>query len=735
MASFKLFVDQQFPNEQITYSDLTSFIVDQTQSDLLGKRELQGLNDRGIDAFLMIDQAGHIILDVLEIDQQIKDVYIFQSKNGSQSGYNEVLKASKYVSSFINDLIRKRKTSYKQNSTFSRRIRDFIDNGNPLINVKIHPIIFVDHDPDKPNDLEADAEIFKKIDSIEDVSFDFKSVFGISKLKAIKYAQKYYVNRVTRSDLRFISVTKHPYNSPYAMALTLNAYISEFKKFLRHEEESEKIDEGFFLENVRSGLGNVGVNKQISETFRNGKKEFPGDFWWLSNGITILATKVSQSSMGLITVENPQIINGQQTARTIFETKDDDIPNDWSVNIRIIEVSVPNNPKSDEAFQMLNLRTKIIRGLNTQTSIPEFAISAKDPTIDKIASEMLKRGLILIRRKNEELAFPNVEDIDCLTFEDFSKFLGSFLLEVPGEARGTTNKFISTYFDQLYINPLKKNEKENSKHLSDISIFGKTVAHYIEYWESIKVDLKSTDGSVYAKYPLFTFLMLDKKFGVERSLGDIQKSFPLALTEWQEFVKLVTLDGTIDTDFDNLTKSVKFNDIFGAYILLMGKGSILAKKVRSLIDNDPSLIDNDPSFDRRVFLLVMGLAMEKLKENETNNIKEKLVMLKEVSTDAQNVLFLKDMSKLDVMESYKLLQATFITKNARKVVYNKLTNSPAIPNDEDFKWRLERILRFMYENMSPKDKKLNSTGYKQIALKFIKSEQWMGEMNKSVSLN
>src|SRR5204863_2079274 len=71
--------------------------------------------------------------------------------------------------------------------------------------------------------------------------------------------------------------------------------------------DSGQIREYLFDSNVRDYEGDVQVNKQIRETLENPNKDI--DFWWLNNGITIIAEEVVGHSpeFGL---HDPQIVNG-----------------------------------------------------------------------------------------------------------------------------------------------------------------------------------------------------------------------------------------------------------------------------------------------------------------------------------------------------------------------------------------------------------------------------------------
>ncbi|GAI16788.1 unnamed protein product, partial [marine sediment metagenome] len=65
-----------------------------------------------------------------------------------------------------------------------------------------------------------------------------------------------------------------------------------------------------FEANVRDYQGKVEVNKAIGNTLLSAYSE---DFWWLNNGVTVVASQASLSGKTLV-VEDPQIVNGLQTS-------------------------------------------------------------------------------------------------------------------------------------------------------------------------------------------------------------------------------------------------------------------------------------------------------------------------------------------------------------------------------------------------------------------------------------
>src|SRR5690606_12577223 len=71
-----------------------------------------------------------------------------------------------------------------------------------------------------------------------------------------------------------------------------------------------------FEANVRAYQGEVEVNKEIAASLAS---PTPGvDFWWLNNGVTIVADQ-AQFMNNRLTVENPLIVNGLQTSHELHK--------------------------------------------------------------------------------------------------------------------------------------------------------------------------------------------------------------------------------------------------------------------------------------------------------------------------------------------------------------------------------------------------------------------------------
>lgn len=162
------------------------------------------------------------------------------------------------------------------------------------------------------------------------------------------------------------------------------AKLTDYYHFIIDEEG--RLRKYLFDSNVRDYMGLNPVNEDILGSLRDKKKT---DFWWLNNGITILAT-AAVSANGMLTVSNVQIVNGLQTSQTIFQyySTGGSLDDERLVMIKIV--------KQDDA----DIRDAIIRSTNNQTSIAVTSLFATDLHQRRIEEVMKTHGLYYERRVN-----------------------------------------------------------------------------------------------------------------------------------------------------------------------------------------------------------------------------------------------------------------------------------------------------------------------------------------------
>jgi len=141
----------------------------------------------------------------------------------------------------------------------------------------------------------------------------------------------------------------------------LLAKLEDYYSFVTDEG---KLRRYLFDSNVRDFMGLNRVNEDIKSTLKN---ELSPDFWWLNNGVTILATSASVIGDS-IQLQDIQIVNGLQTTESIyryFESGGKDT-SERSVLIKIIV-------SQDE-----DVRDTIIRATNNQTDVEIASLHATD---------------------------------------------------------------------------------------------------------------------------------------------------------------------------------------------------------------------------------------------------------------------------------------------------------------------------------------------------------------------
>lgn len=151
-------------------------------------------------------------------------------------------------------------------------------------------------------------------------------------------------------------------------------------------DENNAFQRNIFEANVRDYQGRTQVNDDIEQSLKHDNSE---DFWWLNNGVTVLASKASQGGKAL-TVEDPQIVNGLQTSTEIFNYWDS-FNTDGDERRILVRVIVPSVPESWD---------RIIKATNSQTSVQQASLRATDKIHRDIEEYLRPRGLYYDRRKN-----------------------------------------------------------------------------------------------------------------------------------------------------------------------------------------------------------------------------------------------------------------------------------------------------------------------------------------------
>lgn len=157
--------------------------------------------------------------------------------------------------------------------------------------------------------------------------------------------------------------------------------ISDYNKFIK--DEDDLIRKYLFESNIRDYQNSTEVNKAMQNSLENEKCY---DFWWLNNGVTIIADKGSLSGKSLH-LDNVQIVNGLQTSHNIYMNEFDD----GESRSLLLKIVVTNDKKTKDA---------IIKSTNSQNYVHPSLFKATDPIQRNIEDYLLKEDYYYDRRKN-----------------------------------------------------------------------------------------------------------------------------------------------------------------------------------------------------------------------------------------------------------------------------------------------------------------------------------------------
>lgn len=161
--------------------------------------------------------------------------------------------------------------------------------------------------------------------------------------------------------------------------------LSEYRKFVT--DENKTLRRYLFDSNVRDYLGGDGVNEDIALSLADASAP---DFWWLNNGVTILATNATVPGK-IIQLQDIQIVNGLQTTETIFRHFQDGASSPSNDRALLVKIVVSSDPQ---------IRDRIIRATNNQSPVEVAALRATDKIQRDIEAILEQYDWFYERRKN-----------------------------------------------------------------------------------------------------------------------------------------------------------------------------------------------------------------------------------------------------------------------------------------------------------------------------------------------
>lgn len=373
---FELFsISQIHKDRNITFENIVNSIVD-------------GGNDGGIDSIMtFIDE------EYIESIDEISD-YSFSNKTNTKFIITQCKKENSFKEGPIDKLIATIPIllDLEKNETalLSRFNSDVVELALILIeawkktaisggNISLE-YIYVANAPE----IEVNHVFKQKIDQLITLS---KRVLSTNSISFLTFSSKellelYQKQKSNRLSIEFKDrpLTTEFENNGIGYIGTVK--LANYKEFLT--SESGEIRDDLFESNIRHFQGLVDVNKKIKISVENTTTE---DFWWLNNGITIIAEEPKEVGKKL-SVENIQIVNGLQTSYSIFNNHNGDQGDNRSVLVKVI---INNNKETTD---------NIIASTNSQNPVSPTLLRATEPIQRNLELFFHNEGYYYDRRKN-----------------------------------------------------------------------------------------------------------------------------------------------------------------------------------------------------------------------------------------------------------------------------------------------------------------------------------------------
>ncbi|MDB6019244.1 MAG: abortive phage resistance protein [Pedosphaera sp.] len=403
---------------------------EEIKSGIVGQESIGGSgSDGGIDSIYLLVN-GKLIRDIEQakelanLKQNIQfDMVIIQSKKEKGFGLTALNRLSNTSESIFQIDKQPKDFSEKYNEPLLDAIECFREahraliTKQPVINVHFYYASLGDSSnvdvTIKAKALELEAKIPKILATIGTCQFAFEGARDMISL--------YRRQRKTQFSLKCLNSISDGKGGHVALV--------EIGDYYHLIVENGALREYLFESNVRDYEGDVDVNKHIRETLE--KPHDTAGFWWLNNGITIVAESVYGHSQELA-FDDPRIVNGLQTSQEIFRHfRQQPLlvnPDKRHAVIRIIQ-------SPDDQLQ-----DRIIKATNSQTKIPAQFLRASDDIQRDIEQVFKSRGLHYDRRKNSWRNIGrNVATIVGMT--ELAQSIAAVVLMEPDHARARPSRY------------------------------------------------------------------------------------------------------------------------------------------------------------------------------------------------------------------------------------------------------------------------------------------------------
>jgi hypothetical protein len=428
------------------------FLKDRSLSDKeIISGQVDASEDGGVDSFYCFFNRV-LIDDTTQVDARAGgdvELKIIQSKQGD--GFSPT--AINKLGSFIDDLLTLSRPLSDYNYRYHDKLARLMDNCKvkfkelttrsvPKLSIEFFFITRVDVEPNR-NAKQAAAKMVEKASR-------YYSETNVEPFRFINAARLWTQFKIAHPSKKGIHLVKSfDTKEGWVGLVTLKDYYEFLKDANPTDDGRPRIDEHIFDSNVRGYQQNARVNTRITNTLTAGDtstavgnaktKPKPPEFWQLNNGITILSPSAVYGDE-LLTITNPQIVNGLQTSRRIFDYCRSKDPFPESDTRRILIRVIKTDDEST--------RSEIIRATNDQNPMPPEAFLSTLRIQHQIETFFESKGLFYDRRKGHYKSL-NKPAAQIVGIVDLMQALIAIMLRKPDYARGRPRDYLKDKKRQL----------------------------------------------------------------------------------------------------------------------------------------------------------------------------------------------------------------------------------------------------------------------------------------------
>ncbi len=321
---------------------------------------IDGNDEEGIDIIHLEESEHKIILSIFNCKSSISDNFSANDLTKLQGGLSYI---------FEKAIVEIQQLG---NSKFIDKIVTIRGNKDKIIEINAYYCVFnggfISNNVErKKKEIE---NIYSKI--IKSFFFSGNASFNFHFINCKKLVEQ---KRKNEEPLKGIKITIPSFDKNFNSVIqTKNGFKGYIASIKAHDiaELVKRHQDSLFEKNVRGWLR---FNKKNTDIYNSATGEESELFWFMNNGITIIADKVHPDPFKYEwEVENLQIVNGQQTARMLFEASNHKkLKNNIIVLCRIYETKDPD------------LINKIAKATNSQSSIGSRDLMSNEP--EQIAIE------------------------------------------------------------------------------------------------------------------------------------------------------------------------------------------------------------------------------------------------------------------------------------------------------------------------------------------------------------